>query len=148
MRILFISLIIYTFNNFCEANDQNIALIVNKAVEIQQVTRLELYKIFTNSTDNQYKLICYFMKDSESETPLYGDMNDFIKLALDDKDMSLVKYKMMILDKIRKREVKVTLFKGQPEDVISEVVKNNRFIGMVPKSSIVNNLNVKEIFIK
>jgi len=139
-----IKIIIFIFLLYCNVfSEENKTLLIeyilitNKESQLESINRLDAYKLFNNSNNNSYKLVCFYIKDSEKNTDSYKKLEMFIQSILDDNDITLVKYKSLSLDKIRKRDtVKITTFKTTAEEIIKEVASNKNIIGVIPASEL------------
>lgn len=140
-RIILTIVLFLLYLNYSRTEEitQEVILIVNKESSLTSINRLDLYKLFNNSNNNSYKLTCLYMKDSEKNTEQYKKLESFVQYALDDKDMTLVSYKAISLNKIRKRDtVKITTFKISSAEIIKEVMDNKNIIGVIFKSELVD----------
>lgn len=104
-------------------------IIVNKESGIESLSRLDLYKIFSCS-DTKYVGGCI---DATDESDVYL-MEEFVRYALDDKEMTFTKFKSKNLTRIRKREQVVLKMYNTYEEVIKAVSENKIYVGVIHKS--------------
>lgn len=106
-------------------------VIVNKESGIESLSHLDLYKIFS-CTDTKYVGGCI---DATDESDIYL-MEDFVRYALDDKDMTFTKFKSKNLTRIRKREPVVLKMYNTYEEVVKAVSENKIYVGVIRKSAL------------
>ncbi len=106
-------------------------IIVNKDSGLESLSRLDLYKIFSCS-DTKYVGGCV---DATDEADIYL-MEEFVRYALDDKDMTFTKFKSKNLTRIRKREQVVLKMYNSHEEVVKAVSQNKIYVGVIHKGAL------------
>lgn len=108
-------------------------IIVNTDYPDKTISRLNLYKLISLSVDSPYTpTVPYLPKNSEDAEKINSMMDSFLAYALDNNEITLIKYKAMNLNRIRKRETKICKFKTTIEAVKESVKKNKYDVGIVP----------------
>jgi hypothetical protein len=121
------------------APEDPLVIVVNKSSGITTLSKLDLYKIYS-CTDTKRTGTC--IEPNESQLVA---VEQFLKMATDDSDMTYVKFKTKNYTRIRKRELIVIKMYNKYEEILTCVKENKNCVGFVPKSMVSDEVMVCDI---